>query len=268
MLLTDFGDADTETKPGDEACVAALLDGVREAQRVVSHQADRFFVFHRRRQFNPSQGCWMGWERKRGKLHEFNRLLRGATDTSYAWKSQDLAGLTTIRYVLTLDTDTVMPRDSARTMLATLRASAESPVRLSGRQTPRRGGVRRLAASRVSFLYQTGFESWFAQLFAGSAGIDPYSAAVSDTYMDLFGRGTFTGKGLYDIDAFEATAGQALLENHILSHDLIESNFVRCQCPGDGGRGTSTSSRLATRRLRAGRASLDPRRLRATPAVA
>ena len=287
-LLTDFADADTETKPGDDACVAALLDGVgklNESYRI----KDRFFVFHRRRQFNPSQGCWMGWERKRGKLHEFNRLLRGATDTSYAWKSaatwpesgsnsvtgaadsapsppgfagdpgqggggqnpsrtSDVASgvavppsprpsppakpgresflLTTIRYVLTLDTDTVMPRDSARSMLATFTHPLNRP-RLSEDKRRVVAGYGVLQP-RVSFLYQTGFESWFAQLFAGSAGIDPYSAAVSDTYMDLFGRGTFTGKGLYDIDAFEATAGQAFPENHILSHDLIESNFVRC----------------------------------------
>ena len=224
-LLTDFVDAAAETMPNDDAIVAALLDGVRklnESYRV----KDRFFVFHRRRQFNPSQGCWMGWERKRGKLHEFNKLLRGAADTSYAWKSQELAGLPSIRYVLTLDTDTVMPRDSARSMLATFMHPLNRPRLSEDRRRVVAGyGV---LQPRVSFLYQTGFESWFAQLFAGSAGIDPYSAAVSDTYMDLFGRGTFTGKGLYDVDAFEATAGQAFPENRILSHDLIESNFARC----------------------------------------
>ena len=231
-LLTDFTDAPAEAMPTDEACVRALLDGV--ARLNARHRPNRppaFFVLHRRRAFNPAEGCWMGWERKRGKLAEFNRLLRGARDTTYATVSPGFDTLPPVRFVLTLDSDTVLPRDAARQMIAALAHPLNRP-RLSADGRRVEAGYA-LLQPRVSFLYRTGFRSWFSRLFAGSAGIDPYSAAVSDTYMDLFGRGTFTGKGLYDVDAFEATAGRAFPDNHVLSHDLIESNYARCALATD-----------------------------------
>jgi cyclic beta-1,2-glucan synthetase len=167
----------------------------------------------------------MGWERKRGKLEEFNHLLRGATDTSYIVKTGDLASQH-IRFVLTLDADTVLPRDAARRLIATLAHPLNRPVlSADGRRVEAGYGV---LQPRVSFLYRTGMRSRFARVFAGSAGIDPYSSASSDVYQDLFAAGTFTGKGLYEVDAFAATAGRAFPDNHILSHDLIESNFARC----------------------------------------
>jgi cyclic beta-1,2-glucan synthetase len=231
-LLTDFTDSATETTATDKACTEALLRGVERlnAEHCVPHRP-RFFVFHRHRQFNPSENCWMGWERKRGKLEEFLRLLRGATDTSYSVMSCAEDEIPHVKYVLTLDTDTVLPRDAARQMIATLAHPLNKP-RLSpdGRRVEAGYAV---LQPRVSFLYRTGFRSWFARIFAGSAGVDPYSSASSDTSMDLFARGTFTGKGLLDLDAFEATAGRAFPENAILSHDLIESNYARCALATD-----------------------------------
>jgi cyclic beta-1,2-glucan synthetase len=213
--------------PGDEPSIQAALERVRSLNhRYSAGGPDRFFLFHRSRKYNSEAGCWMGWERKRGKLHEFNRLLRGASDTSYTVQSGSVEGLSHIRYVLTLDTDTVLPRDTAGQLIGTL-AHPLNQAHLSadGRRVVEGYG---LLQPRVSFLYRTGFRSWFAAIFAGSAGIDPYATAVSDTYMDLFGRGSYTGKGLYEIDPFEATAGRAFPDNHILSHDLIESNYARC----------------------------------------
>jgi cyclic beta-1,2-glucan synthetase len=226
-ILTDFADAPRESMPEDEGLVQAALDGVRALnERHAAGGPPRFFIFHRKRLYNPSQKCWMGWERKRGKLHEFNRLLRGAKDTSYVAQSGDLALLPRIRYVLTLDADTHLPRDAALAMVGAL-AHPLNQARLGddGRRVVEGYGI---LQPRVSFLDRTGRRSPFARAFAYSAGIDPYAVAVSDPYMDLFGRGSFTGKGLYDVDAFEATAGRAFPENHILSHDLIESNFARC----------------------------------------
>ena len=225
-LLTDWADAPTEFTPADEALVKAAIDGIRRLNhRYASDGADIFFLFHRKRLFNPSEGVWMGWERKRGKLDEFNRLLRAAPNTSYVVRSGDAAKLDT-RFVLTLDADTVLPRDTARRLVATLAHPLNQPVlSADGRRVVAGYGV---LQPRVSFLYKTGLRSQFARIFAGSAGIDPYSSASSDVYQDLFGWGTFTGKGLYDVDAFHATAGQAFPENSILSHDLIESNFARC----------------------------------------
>ena len=231
-LLTDFADAPSETMPEDAALVAAAMDGVRALnEKHFPGEPPRFFVLHRRRKYNPAEGCWMGWERKRGKLHEFNRLIRGATDTSYARTSADPASLPRTKFVLTLDSDTVLPRDTARTLVGTLAHPLNRPrVDATGR---RAGSGYAILQPRVSFLYRTAFRSRFARLFAHSAGIDPYSAAVSDTYMDLFAAGTFTGKGLYDVDAFEATAGRAFPDNTILSHDLIESGFARCGLVSD-----------------------------------
>ncbi len=231
-LLTDFADAATETTPSDNACTDTLLLGIERlnAEHSVPLRP-RFFVFHRKRLFNPSENCWMGWERKRGKLEEFLRLLRGASDTGYSVMSCSEEEIPRVKYVLTLDTDTVLPRDAAKQMIATL-AHPLNRARLSA------DGRRVIAGyavlqPRVSFLYRTGFRSWFARIFAGSAGVDPYSSASSDTSMDLFARGTFTGKGLLDLDAFEATAGRAFPENAILSHDLIESSYARCALATD-----------------------------------
>ena len=225
-LLTDWADAPAEHMPEDEALVESAVEMIRRLnERYAGDGPDRFFVFHRARRFNPAEGRWMGWERKRGKLEEFNLLLRGATNTTYVVKTGDVMSLR-IRYVLTLDADTVLPRDAARRLVATLDHPLNRPVlSVDGRSVEVGYGV---IQPRVSFLYRTGMRSRFARTFAGSVGIDPYSSASSDVYQDLFGTGTFTGKGLYDVDAFAATAGRAFPDNHILSHDLIESNFARC----------------------------------------
>ncbi len=226
-LLTDFTDAPAEHVPEDDAIVRAVLDGVRALnERYADGGPDRFYVFHRRRQWNAAQGCWMGWERKRGKLSEFNRLLRGARDTSYTVQSGDLNRLPRIRYVITLDADTQLPHDAARRLIATLAHPLNRP-----RFDPVRGRVTAgygVLQPRISLTLTGIRKSRFARIFGGSAGLDPYTAAVSDVYQDLFGAGTFTGKGAYDVDAFEASAGGAFPDNHILSHDLIEGNFARC----------------------------------------
>ena len=179
-VLTDFADAPQEHMPEDEALVQAALEGVRRLNR--EHAPDgppRFFVFHRHRQWNEAQGCWMGWERKRGKLHEFNRLLRGATNTSYSMRSAELAGLPHIRYVITLDADTVLPRDAARRMISILAHPLNDAVPSADGKRIESGYA--ILQPRVSFLYQTGLRSWFARIFAGSAGIDPYASAPSPT---------------------------------------------------------------------------------------
>jgi cyclic beta-1,2-glucan synthetase len=240
-LLTDFADAPDEHRPEDEGYVRAALEGVKALnERYTAGGPDRFFVFHRKRLWNPVQDCWMGWERKRGKLAEFNRLLRGARDTSYAVCSGDPATLPHTRFVITLDVDTQLPREAARRLVGTLahplnRARYEPPPEPSPTRGGRAGrGVGRVVEGygvlqpRVSFHLPAATRSLFARIWVGSAGIDPYSTAVSDVYQDLFGAGTFTGKGIYDVDAFEAATGHTFPENRILSHDLIEGNFARC----------------------------------------
>jgi cyclic beta-1,2-glucan synthetase len=226
-LLTDFADAPAEHQPGDEELVRAALDGVRALnERYASGGPPRFFLFHRKRQWNPVQGCWMGWERKRGKLEEFNRLLRGDRATSYSVTSTDIGAVPAVRYVITLDADTQLPREAARRLVGTI-AHPLNRARLGPCKARVVEGYAVLQP-RVSFLLPAANRSRFTRIWVSSAGIDPYSMAVSDIYQDLFGEGTFTGKGIYDVDAFAATAGRAFPDNHILSHDLIEGNFARC----------------------------------------
>ena len=226
-LLTDFTDAPSETMPQDKGLIADALERVRALNhRYAEEGKDIFYLFHRRRLWNEAQGCWMGWERKRGKLLEFNRLLRGARDTSYAVLSADPASLPRIVFVITLDADTQMPRDAAGRLVGTLAHPLNRP-RLDPNDERVQSGYGVLQP-RISFHLAAATHSRFAALLATAGGIDPYSTAASDAYMDLFGVGSFTGKGIYDVDAFELATGSRFPENHILSHDLIEGNFARC----------------------------------------
>jgi cyclic beta-1,2-glucan synthetase len=231
-LLTDFADSPTEHAPEDEMYVRAALEGVKALnERYAAGGPERFFVFHRRRLWNASEGCWMGWERKRGKLAEFNRLLLGDRDTSYVAMSADLSNLPPVRFIITLDADTQLPRESAHRLVGTLAHPLNQP-----RFDPQSGLVVEgygVLQPRVSFHLTATTRSRFSRLLAASAGIDPYATAVSDHYMDLFGSGSFTGKGIYDLRAFEAATGRTFPENHVLSHDLIEGNFARCGLVSD-----------------------------------
>jgi len=226
-LLTDFADAPAQHQPEDDSYVRAALEHIAALnQRYAPHGPPRFFLFHRERRWNPSEGCWMGWERKRGKLEEFNRLLRGDSGTSYKVSGSELDRVPHIRFVITLDVDTQLPHETARRLVGTL----AHPLN-QAQFDPAQGRVVEgygILQPRVSFHMPAAHRSRFTRIWVGSAGVDPYSAAVSDIYQDLFGAGSFTGKGIYDVDAFHAAVGAAFPDNHILSHDLIEGNFARC----------------------------------------
>jgi len=229
-LLTDLGDAPAEHLPADEPCVQAALEGIRRLnQEYCAGGPDRFFLFHRQRTWNASEGRWMGWERKRGKLLDFNRLLRGRPESSITVRSGELPF--PIRFVITLDTDTQLPRETAVRLVGTLAHPLNQP-----RFDPAQGRVIEgygILQPRVNINLPASARSLFARIFSTSAGIDPYTTAVSDVYQDLFGLGSFTGKGIYDVDAFEAAVGDRFPENTILSHDLIEGNFARCGLVSD-----------------------------------
>jgi cyclic beta-1,2-glucan synthetase len=231
-VLSDFKDARTLSVAGDGEILAAAVAGIEALnRRHVPDGNDRFYLFHRDRQWNPKEGVFMGWERKRGKIEEFNRLLRSATDTSFSVKVGDLSILPAVRYVLTLDADTRLPRGAARTLIGIIshplnRAVVDPALR---RVTEGYG----ILQPRVSVNLGSAGGSLFARVYAGHTGVDPYTTAVSDTYQDLFGEGAFTGKGLYDIDAFEATVGWRVPENALLSHDLFEGLYARTALVSD-----------------------------------
>jgi len=228
-LLGDFPDADSEETPADSNLLAIAQSGIDALNS--KHGESRFHLFHRRRQWNPGESKWMGWERKRGKLEEFNRLLRGANDTTFVVRTADDNLLRSIRYVITLDSDTQLPRDVARKLVGAAIHPLNRP--LIDQATNRVVYGYGILQPRVSISLASSSRSKFVQVFSGHTGIDPYTTAVSDVYQDFFGEGSFTGKGLYDVDAFQRTLENRVPPNCLLSHDLFESLFARAALTTD-----------------------------------
>jgi cyclic beta-1,2-glucan synthetase len=229
-LLSDWIDAAAEHLPNDDELLAAAAEGIARLNNRYGPMpggGERFLLLHRRRVWNESESKWMGWERKRGKLHELNRLLRGATNTTFIGATGRVPeALPTFRYVITLDSDTRMPRRAAYHLIGTIAHPLNRPEfsKEAGRVVQGYGIVQ----PRITpTLPTTHHGSLFERIFAGPSGIDAYSSAVSDVYQDLFREGTYTGKGVYDIDAFEAALAGKVPENTLLSHDLFEGNFAR-----------------------------------------
>jgi cyclic beta-1,2-glucan synthetase len=228
-LLSDFPDAATEETPTDSHLLAIAQSGIDALNR--HHGNERFHLFHRRRQWNEGERKWMGWERKRGKLEEFNRLLRGAPDTSFVVQTANDALLKSIRYVITLDSDTQLPRDVARRLVgAALHPLNQPTIDAATNRVIDGYGI---LQPRVSISLASASRSKFVQVFSGYTGIDPYTTAVSDVYQDFFGEGNFTGKGLYEVDAFQRTLDNRVPANALLSHDLFESLFARAALTTD-----------------------------------
>ena len=225
-LLTDFRDAPEEILPGDDALLQQLKAGVEMLnKRYLSERQDLFFLFHRPRRWNAGEGVWMGYERKRGKLTEFNALLRGGSRECFSEIVGDTSVLPLIKYVITLDTDTLLPRDAARELVGTMAHRLNRPEFDLARGVVNEGYS--ILQPRVGVSLPSARRSWFVRLFAGDAGIDPYTRAVSDVYQDIFHEGSFIGKGIYDVDAFQRALAGRFPENTVLSHDLLEASYAR-----------------------------------------
>ena len=231
-LLSDFPDAPRRDMPGDHDVLEAAKSGVEALNQQFSATSEsRFFLFHRERLWNPHDEVWMGWERKRGKIEEFNRLLRGAMDTSFVVQIGTTEILPSVRYCLTLDADTRLPRDAARKLVGVISHPLNRPqIDPATRRVTRGYGI---LQPRVSVTMSSAAGSLFARIYAGHTGVDPYTTAVSDLYQDLFDEGIFTGKGLYDIDAFMAALENRVPENAVLSHDLFEGLHARTALVSD-----------------------------------
>jgi cellobiose phosphorylase len=221
-LLTDFPDAAVEHAIGDESLLKRARDGIESLN--LKYPGDHFFLFHRSRRWNPSENLWMGWERKRGKLENFNDALRGKPER-FDTIVGPFSRLEDAKYVITLDSDTQLPRDSAWQLIGTMahplnRGRFDATL---GRVTEGYG----ILQPRVGIAMPSANRSRFARLFADEPGIDPYTRAVSDVYQDVFEEGSFIGKGIYDIDVFQQAIGGRLPENRVLSHDLLEGGHAR-----------------------------------------
>ena len=225
-LLTDFRDAAEEHQAGDDELLEQAGKGIEALNQ--KYKTDRpciFFLFHRPRRWNEQEKIWMGYERKRGKLADLNRCLRGGRLESFSKIVGDLSTLPRIQYVITLDTDTQLPRDAARQLAATMAHPLNRPVYNAEKGLIVDGYT--ILQPRVAVSLPSAGRSRFVKLFSGDPGIDPYTRTVSDVYQDVFHEGSFIGKGIYDVDAFERTVGGKFPENRILSHDLLEGSYAR-----------------------------------------
>ncbi|CAN5592842.1 glucoamylase family protein [soil metagenome] len=231
-LLTDWRDAPAESLSEDQPLLERARNGIESLNRkYAAGRNDLFFLFHRSRRWNAGEGLWMGHERKRGKLMEFNALLRGASRDCFSDIVGQTSILASIKYVITLDTDTQLPRDTAQQLIGTMAHPLNRPL-----VDPQRGIVTDgygFLQPRVEVSLPSATRSRFVRLYAGDTGIDPYTRAVSDVYQDLFREGSFIGKGIYDVDAFERALADRIPENTVLSHDLLESVHARCALVSD-----------------------------------
>ena len=225
-LLTDFLDAPEETTPEDEPLLQCALKRIGELnEKYGSANGAPFFLFHRPRRWNPRERIWMGYERKRGKLADLNSLLRGGSGDHFSTVLGETSVLSNVKYVITLDTDTQLPRDSAWQLVGSMAHPLNRALYDEDKQRICEGyGI---LQPRVAVSLPGVNQSRYARLFGSEPGIDPYTRAVSDVYQDLFHEGSFIGKGIYDVDAFEKAINGHFPENRILSHDLLEGCYAR-----------------------------------------
>jgi cyclic beta-1,2-glucan synthetase len=235
-LLSDWVDGSSENMTGDDELLATAFEGISNLNQrhgPASGGGDRFLLLHRKRVWNEREKKWMGWERKRGKLHELNQFLRGSTNTNFvSVGGRAPEAPSDVRYVITLDADTRLPRGAAAELVGTMAHPLNRP-----QFSPTEGRVVEgyaLVQPRITPSLPTSQDgSFFQRVFSAPGGIDPYASAVSDVYQDLFREGSYIGKGIYDIDAFEAALAGKVPENTLLSHDLFEGIFARAALASD-----------------------------------
>ncbi len=228
-LLTDLGDAEQEVVPEDEHLLIIARQGI-EALNEKYHDSI-FFLFPRQRRWDSKEEIWRGYERKRGILGELNSLLRGGSGDSFSSIVGDVSILPEVKYVITVDEDTKMPYDSARLLVETMAHPLNHPRFDEHKQYVAEGYS--ILHPRLSSGMPEADRSRFVRLFGGEPGIDPYTREVSDVYQDIFGEGSFTGKGIYDVDAFSQSLGGRFPDNLILSHDLLEGSYARAALVSD-----------------------------------
>ncbi len=230
-LLSDWADSATEHADGDTSLLERARLGIAELNRkyAAGPDGERFFVLHRRRLWSESERCWIGWERKRGKLSELNGILRGRSDTTFLAPTNVPPD---VKYVVTLDADTRLPRETLGRLIGKMAHPLNRP-RFDARAGRVVEGYAILQPRVTPSLPSGQAGSPFLRIFSSANGIDPYAAAVSDVYQDLFGEGSYTGKGIYDVDAFSAALEGRVPESMLLSHDLFEGVFARAGLASD-----------------------------------
>lgn len=232
LLMADLPDGRSESLPVDQGIIDAASKGIQRLNDNHPREgSNRFLLFFRKRLWNSSENKWMAWERKRGKLEELNRYVLGERSGTLELHVGSDADLEGIRYILTLDSDSQLPRETAKKLVATIAHPMNHAVfdEKTGRVVDGYG----LVQPRVSISLTSATVSAFSQLFSGQAGLDPYTNVVSEVYQDLFGEGSYVGKGIYDVRVFERALKNRVPDNTMLSHDLFEGSFVRAGLASD-----------------------------------
>jgi cyclic beta-1,2-glucan synthetase len=226
-LLTDLKDAAEQTQPDDQVLIHRVKKQIEELnQKYGRTKNDTFFLFHRPRQWNPHDKMWMGYERKRGKLIELNQLLRGEAADRFSVIVGESEVYSKVKNVITLDSDTQLPREAAAKLVGIMAHPLNHPVYDAGAKRIVKGyGV---VQPRISISLHGATRSRYTRMHESDTGIDPYTRVTSDVYQDVFEEGSFIGKGIYDVDAFVKVLHNRFPDNRILSHDLLEGSYVRC----------------------------------------
>ncbi len=229
-LLTDLPDS-AEAPNHDDPLVDLCQQLIGELnEKYAANRVGTFSLFHRHRVYNPSEGVWMGWERKRGKLLDFNRLIKGTYD-SFPVKVGDLSLLGRVRFVLTLDSDTELPRGTAHRLVGALAHPLNQAI-IDPRANIVTAGYG-ILQPRVGISVTSAAQSRLASIYSGQTGFDIYSRAISDVYQDLNGEGIFTGKGIYEVETLYQVLEHRFPRNALLSHDLIEGAYARAGLVSD-----------------------------------
>ncbi len=231
-IVGDLKDSDSPVMPTDQEIINTAVKGVRKLNKKYSKKDNNIFYFlYRRRTFNESHKKWMGWERKRGALIEFNNLVLGSRKTSFANTDGVSLGEAGVKYVITLDADTILPIGMAKKMIGTIAHPLNRAVLDTEKGIVKEGYG--LIQPKVSFDIESSNRSLFSRIFTGQEGIDPYSSAISDIYQDIFCEGIYTGKGIYDLNIYQAVLENAVPDDAILSHDLLEGCYIRAGLASD-----------------------------------
>lgn len=226
-LLADLSDAPSEVMTEDAVIIEALKNRINTMNVLYPNENERFSLFLRYRKWNEAEGCYMCWERKRGKLEEFNHLLCGAKqeDTSFFVALCPKELLSTFQYVITLDADSDLIRDNAVRLVGLIDHPLNHPVIDEEKRTVKEGYVIIQPCVRNHIAGQK--RTRFTELFGGQSGLDHYSTVISDIYQDIFNQGIYIGKGIYHIKSFHQLLYGVIKENSVLSHDLLESCYAR-----------------------------------------
>ncbi len=234
LYFAILGDCTSSTSKDEEIDNEIIKAGIEEIKKLnekykmLENDTDKFYFLYRERTWNSSEKCYLGWERKRGLLIQFNEFLVTGKNS---FRTNTIREKLNIKYVITLDADTKLVLDTAKLLIGSMAHILNLPVIDENKNIVVDGHA--LIQPRVGIDLETSRKSLFTKIYAGSGGTDSYTNAISDIYQDNFGEGIFTGKGIYDLNVFYKVLNDEFPENTVLSHDLLEGSYLRCGLASD-----------------------------------